>query len=147
VTANGPGLYEYPFGTRIGRILEDCGARDTQAVQVGGPSGVCLSAFEFGRRLAFEDVPSAGAFMVFDRSRDMFEVARGFAAVLRPRKLRLLHPLPRGHRAGGRRMDKLAAGAGSRHDIDVLFELDRCCTPARTAAWAPPPATRCATPS
>jgi [NiFe] hydrogenase diaphorase moiety large subunit len=34
-----PGIYEYPFGTRIGRILEDCGARDTQAVQVGGPSG------------------------------------------------------------------------------------------------------------
>lgn len=32
-----PGIYEYPFGTRIGRILEDCGARDTQAVQVGGP--------------------------------------------------------------------------------------------------------------
>jgi [NiFe] hydrogenase diaphorase moiety large subunit len=63
-----PGLYEYPFGTRIGRILEDCGARDTQAVQVGGPSGVCLSAFEFGRRIAFEDVPTAGAFMVFDRS-------------------------------------------------------------------------------
>ncbi|MBP6850372.1 MAG: NAD(P)H-dependent oxidoreductase subunit E, partial [Rhodoferax sp.] len=27
-----PGLYEYPFGTRITRILEDCGARDTQAV-------------------------------------------------------------------------------------------------------------------
>ena len=74
-----PGLYEYPFGTRIGRILEDCGARDTQAVQVGGPSGVCLSAFEFGRRIAFEDVPTAGAFMVFDRSRDMFEVARNFA--------------------------------------------------------------------
>ncbi|MDP1900045.1 MAG: NAD(P)H-dependent oxidoreductase subunit E [Rubrivivax sp.] len=37
-----PGLYEYPLGTRIGRILEDCGAVDTQAVQVGGPSGVCL---------------------------------------------------------------------------------------------------------
>ena len=25
-----PGLYEYPFGTRVGRILEDCGARGTQ---------------------------------------------------------------------------------------------------------------------
>jgi [NiFe] hydrogenase diaphorase moiety small subunit len=36
----------------------------------------CLAAREFGRRIAFEDVPTAGAFMVFDRSRDMFEVAR-----------------------------------------------------------------------
>jgi len=47
-----PGLYEYPFGTRIGRILEDCGARDTQAVQVGGPSGVCVSARWRGCRTA-----------------------------------------------------------------------------------------------
>ncbi|HEX5697363.1 MAG TPA: NAD(P)H-dependent oxidoreductase subunit E, partial [Rhodoferax sp.] len=49
-----PGIYEYPFGTRVGRILEDCGANDTQAVQVGGPSGVCLSASEFGRHIGFE---------------------------------------------------------------------------------------------
>jgi [NiFe] hydrogenase diaphorase moiety large subunit len=34
-----PGVYEYPMGTSVDRILEDCGAHDTQAVQVGGPSG------------------------------------------------------------------------------------------------------------
>ena len=39
-----PGIYEYPFGVSIARILEDCGASDTQAVQVGGPSGTCASA-------------------------------------------------------------------------------------------------------
>jgi len=116
-----PGLYEYPFGTRIGRILEDCGATDTQAVQVGGPSGVCLSAFEFGRRIAFEDVPTAGAFMVFDRSRDMFEVARGFAH----ESCGFCTPCRVGTALVARRMDKLAAGHGSRHDIEVLFELDK----------------------
>jgi [NiFe] hydrogenase diaphorase moiety large subunit len=120
-----PGLYEYPWGTRIGRILEDCGARDTQAVQVGGPSGLCVSAFEFGRRLAFEDVPSAGAFMVFDRSRDMFEVARGFAQFFAHESCGFCTPCRVGTQLMVRRMDKLAAGAGSRHDIDVLFELDR----------------------
>jgi [NiFe] hydrogenase diaphorase moiety large subunit len=30
-----PGIYEYPFGVSIERVLDDCGARDTQAVQVG----------------------------------------------------------------------------------------------------------------
>ena len=120
-----PGLYEYPFGTRIGRLLEDCGARDTQAVQVGGPSGVCISAFEFGRKLAFEDVPTAGAFMVFDRSRDLFAVARGFADFFAHESCGFCTPCRVGTELLVRRMDKLAGGAGSRHDIDVLFELDR----------------------
>jgi [NiFe] hydrogenase diaphorase moiety large subunit len=120
-----PGLYEYPFGTRIGRILEDCGARDTQAVQVGGPSGVCLSAFEFGRRIGFEDVPTAGAFMVFDRSRDMFEVARGFAHFFAHESCGFCTPCRVGTALVVKRLDKLADGRGSRHDIDVLFELDK----------------------
>jgi len=120
-----PGLYEYPFGTRIGRILEDCGARDTQAVQVGGPSGVCISAFEFGRRIAFEDVPTAGAFMVFDRSRDMFEVARNFAHFFAHESCGFCTPCRVGTALVVKRMDKLAAGHGSRHDVDVLYELDK----------------------
>ncbi len=119
-----PGLYEYPFGTRIGRILEDCGAHDTQAVQVGGPSGVCVSAFEFGRRIAFEDVPTAGAFMVFDRTRDMFDVARNFAHFFAHESCGFCTPCRVGTELVARRMDKLAQGRGSRHDIDVLFELD-----------------------
>ena len=119
-----PGLYEYPFGTRIARILEDCGARDTQAVQVGGPSGVCLSASEFGRRIAFEDVPTAGAFMVFDRSRDMFEVARSFAHFFAHESCGFCTPCRVGTALVVKRFDKLAAGRGSRHDIDMLSELD-----------------------
>ncbi len=124
-----PGIYEYPLGTRIAHILEDCGARDTQAVQVGGPSGTCLSAFEFGRRIAFEDVPTAGAFMVFDRSRDMFEVARNFVHFFAHESCGFCTPCRVGTELVMRRMDKLAhetgGGRGSRHDIEVLFELDK----------------------
>ncbi|MBI5259898.1 MAG: NAD(P)H-dependent oxidoreductase subunit E [Burkholderiales bacterium] len=120
-----PGVYEYPFGTRIAQMLEDCGARDTQAVQVGGPSGTCLSAFEFGRRIAFEDVPTAGAFMVFDRSRNMFEVARAFAHFFAHESCGFCTPCRVGTALVLRRLDKLAAGHGSRHDIDVLYELDK----------------------
>jgi [NiFe] hydrogenase diaphorase moiety large subunit len=120
-----PGVYEYPFGTRIAHILEDCGARNTQAVQVGGPSGLCLSPYEFGRRIAFEDVPTAGAFMVFDRSRDMFEVARGFAHFFAHESCGFCTPCRVGTALVAKRMDKLASGQGSRYDIDVLFELDK----------------------
>jgi [NiFe] hydrogenase diaphorase moiety large subunit len=120
-----PGLYEYPFGTRIGRILEDCGARDTQAVQVGGPSGVCLSALEFGRRIGFEDVPTAGAFMVFDRSRDMFEVARNFAQFFAHESCGFCTPCRVGTELVVRRLDKLGKGYGSSEDVQVLYELDK----------------------
>lgn len=120
-----PGLYEYPFGTRIGRILEDCGARDTQAVQVGGPSGVCLSASEFQRRIGFEDVPTAGAFMVFDRSRDMFEVARNFAHFFAHESCGFCTPCRVGTELVVRRMDKLKRGYGSAEDVQVLYELDK----------------------
>ena len=120
-----PGIYEYPFGTRVGRILEDCGARDTQAVQVGGPSGVCLSASEFGRRIGFEDVPTAGAFMVFDRSRDLFEVARNFAHFFAHESCGFCTPCRVGTELVVRQLDKLKRGYGSSADIQVLYELDK----------------------
>jgi [NiFe] hydrogenase diaphorase moiety large subunit len=119
-----PGIYEYPLGTSVDRILEDCGARDTQAVQVGGPSGKCLSAIEFGHRIAFEDVPSAGAFMVFDRSRDMFEVARNYAGFFAEESCGFCTPCRVGTALVVKSMDKLAAGRGSRHDVDLLSDID-----------------------
>ena len=120
-----PGIYEYPFGTAIERILQDCGAHDAQAVQVGGPSGVCLAANEFGRRVAFEDVPTAGAFMVFGAGRDMFEVARSFAHFFAHESCGFCTPCRVGSTLVCKRMDKLAAGHGSREDLDVLQELDQ----------------------
>jgi len=119
-----PGIYEYPMGTSIDRILEDCGARDTQAVQVGGPSGKCLSAMEFGRRIGFEDVPTAGAFMVFNRSRDMFEVARNYAAFFAEESCGFCTPCRVGTALVVKSMDKLASGRGSRHDVDLLSGID-----------------------
>jgi [NiFe] hydrogenase diaphorase moiety large subunit len=123
-----PGVYEYPFGVTIEEILHDCGAaegvRTTQAVQVGGPSGVCLAASEFGRRIGFEDVPTAGALMVFDSSRDMFEVARGFAHFFAHESCGFCTPCRVGTELVVRRMDKLAAGHGSMFDEATLQALE-----------------------
>ena len=63
--------------------------------------------------------------MVFDRSRDMFEVARNFAGFFAHESCGFCTPCRVGTELVVRRMDKLAAGRGSRHDIDVLFELDQ----------------------
>ncbi len=60
-----PGLYEYEFGVTIAQVLADAGAGAVTAVQVSGASGQLLTPDEFDRLIAFEDVPTAGAFMVF----------------------------------------------------------------------------------
>ncbi|KEY59667.1 NAD(P)H-dependent oxidoreductase subunit E [Serratia sp. DD3] len=119
-----PGIYEYPMGVSVDQILQDCGARDTQAVQVGGPSDKCLSVVEFGRRIAFEDVPTAGAFMVLDRSRDMFDVAHNYARFFAEESCGLCTPCRVGTALVLKSMDKIAEGRGSRSDVDLLLRID-----------------------
>jgi [NiFe] hydrogenase diaphorase moiety large subunit len=119
-----PGTYELPFGVTVAEVLAAAGAARTQAVQVGGPSGVCLAASEFGRRIAFDDVPSAGAFMVFDDTRDMFEVAHGFAQFFAHESCGFCTPCRVGTELVRRRFDKLAEGHGSLFDEAELRALE-----------------------
>jgi len=118
-----PGLYEYPFGVRVAKVLEDCGARNPIAVQVSGASGICLSEREFGRRIAFEDVPSAGAFMVFGKTRDMFEVARNFAHFFAHESCGFCTPCRVGTALVANLMDKIAAGRGTQYEMNELLRL------------------------
>ena len=120
-----PGLYEYPFGVSVGEVLQACGADDAQAVQISGPSGVCLAAAEFGRRIAFEDVPTAGAFMVFGQDRDMFEVARNFVHFFAHESCGFCTPCRVGTSLLRNLMDKLNNGHGSPYDFAEIEKLNR----------------------
>jgi len=119
-----PGIYEFPFGVSIAEVLAASGAREPQAVQVGGPSGTCVGAAEFSRRIAFEDVPSAGAFMVFDASRDMFEVARNFTHFFAHESCGFCTPCRVGTSLLKNLMDKLAHGHGSPYDLAEIEKLN-----------------------
>ena len=119
-----PGVYEYPFGVTVAEVLADCGAEFTQAVQVSGPSGTCIDAGEFERRIAFEDLPTAGAMMMFDESRDMFEVARNFVHFFAHESCGFCTPCRVGTTLLRRLMDKLAAGNGSQHDLTQIVDLN-----------------------
>ncbi len=119
-----PGLYEYPFGVPVSQVLKDCGAHDTQAVQISGPSGICISADEFNRLIAFEDLPTAGAFMVFDQSRDMFEVARNFVHFFAHESCGFCTPCRVGTSLLSNMMDKLSQGHGSPYDFAEIEKLN-----------------------
>ncbi len=120
-----PGIYEYPFGVSIEQILEDCGATDVQAVQVGGASGTCLASYEFHRGIAYEDVPTAGSFMIFDTSRDLFEVARNFVHFFAHESCGFCTPCRVGTSLLQNFMDKLATGHGAKYDLADIEWINR----------------------
>ena len=104
-------------------MLEDCGANAVTAVQIGGASGVCLTPDEFSRQIAFEDVPTAGAFMIFGPDRDLFEVARNFAHFFAHESCGFCTPCRVGTAIKRNIMDKIAEGRGSRYEINDLMRL------------------------
>jgi [NiFe] hydrogenase diaphorase moiety large subunit len=118
-----PGIYEYPFGVSVRSVLDAAGAEKTQAVQVGGPSGVLLSASEFQRRIAFEDVPSAGAFMVFDESRDMLQVVENFSRFFAHESCGFCTPCRVGTTLNAQMMRRIITGKGSRRDVKDLIKV------------------------
>ena len=120
-----PGIYEYPYGVTVRQVLDDCGAIDPLAVQASGPSGTCISWKEFDRRIAFEDLPTAGAFMVFSRQRDLFEVARNFTHFFAHESCGFCTPCRVGTALLRNTMDKLAAGRGSAYDLQEMTGITR----------------------
>ncbi|WP_374278105.1 NAD(P)H-dependent oxidoreductase subunit E [Azonexus sp.] len=120
-----PGIYEYPFGVSVRQVLEDCGARDTQAVQVSGPSGICVAPAEFDRVIGFEDIPTAGAFTVFDTGRDMFEVARNYVHFFQHESCGFCTPCRVGTSLLKNLMDKLHNGCGSPYDFAEIEKLNQ----------------------
>jgi len=73
-----PGVYEFPLGISVSELLDRVGGAGAKAVQIGGASGTCVPAAEFGRRIAFEDVATGGSVIVFGQGRDMLHVAKNF---------------------------------------------------------------------
>ena len=118
-----PGIYEYPFGLSLQEILDDCGAEDTYAVQVSGPSGTLVSCKEFQRRICFEDLPTAGAFIVFNRDRDMLQVARNSAHFFAHESCGFCTPCRVGTQFQKKIIDKLADGHATEYDLEELKNI------------------------
>ncbi len=118
-----PGIYEYPFGVTVDQILLDCGAEDTQLVQVAGPAGQCVPPSEFHRHIAFEDLATGGSFMIFDRSRDLLQITQNFTHFFRHESCGFCTPCRIGTSLLQKHLDKIMSGHGSQADLDVITEL------------------------
>ncbi|MGA9664909.1 MAG: NADH-ubiquinone oxidoreductase-F iron-sulfur binding region domain-containing protein [Gallionella sp.] len=118
-----PGIYEYPFGVSVRQVLDDCGAKDVQAVQIGGPSGTLIGGTEFDRKLCFEDLSTGGSFMVFGAGRDLLDILVNFAHFFGHESCGFCTPCRVGATLLRNGLDKIAAGRGTRYDLDELQRM------------------------
>jgi [NiFe] hydrogenase diaphorase moiety large subunit len=120
-----PGIYEYPFGVTVRRVLEDCGARDAQGIQMAGPAGHMISAKLFDRRICFEDLATGGSFMVFDGSRDILDGIRNFTHFFVHESCGFCTPCRVGTSLMRDLVTKVHAGHGTRADLEEMRKLGR----------------------
>lgn len=73
-----PGVFEVEWGITVREVLEMAGAVNTKAVQIGGPSGSLIGENEFDRSISYEDLPTGGAFIVFDEERNILDIVKNF---------------------------------------------------------------------
>jgi len=118
-----PGIYEYPFGTAINTILDDCGADDVLGIQIGGPSGTFIASHELDRKLAFEDLATGGSFIIFNNQRDIFEIVQSFSHFFAHESCGFCTPCRVGTSLLKKQVDKIVDGHGSAGDVVALEEI------------------------
>ncbi|MDO4489612.1 MAG: NADH-ubiquinone oxidoreductase-F iron-sulfur binding region domain-containing protein [Lachnospiraceae bacterium] len=128
------GLIEVPMGTTLREIIFDIGGglKDGgtfKAVQIGGPSGGCLTETELDVPLDFESVKKYGAIIgsgglvVMDDNTCMVEVARFFMSFTQRESCGKCVPCREGTKRMLEIMERIVAGKGEMEDLDRLEEL------------------------
>ena len=118
-----PGIYEYPFGTTVQTILNDCGASDVLGIQIGGPSGIFISNHEFERQLGFEDLATGGSFIIFNKHRNILDIVNNFTHFFAHESCGFCTPCRVGTSLLKNQLTKIIEGHGSAGDVVALEEL------------------------
>jgi [NiFe] hydrogenase diaphorase moiety large subunit len=128
-----PGVYELEFGHTIWQLLKMVGGRDAQAVQVGGPSGTCVSRGQFNRIIGFEDLATGGSVIVIGPERDIFEVVHNFMDFFIEESCGWCVPCRAGNPLLKRKLTKITGGKGTPEDIreleawgNIIKSMSRC---------------------
>lgn len=118
-----PGVYEFPFGVTVREVLSASGAINPAAVQIGGASGQLISQADFDRQLCFEDLPTAGAIMVFSEERNILEIVEYFMQFFIDESCGYCTPCRVGNVFLQKTLQKIRQGLGEKSDLDYLKQL------------------------
>ena len=120
-----PGIYELEWGVTVSDVLQRSGAVDTLAVQVGGPSGTCVSPRQFNRRLCYSDLGTGGAFTVFGDHRDLLSIVHNHMTFFVNESCGFCVPCRAGTTLLLKSLEKIMVGNGTVADLDAIVHLGR----------------------
>ncbi len=130
------GLIEVPMGSTLREIIFDIGGglkngAEFKAVQIGGPSGGCLTEEHLDVPLDFDSVKrynaiiGSGGMVVMGRDTCMVEVARFFMSFTQRESCGKCTPCREGTKRMLEILERVVNGQGKLEDLDTLEELAR----------------------
>ncbi|MEN6417650.1 MAG: NADH-quinone oxidoreductase subunit NuoF, partial [Clostridiaceae bacterium] len=128
------GLIEVPMGSTLREVIFDIGGgvrggKKFKAVQIGGPSGGCLTTEDLDLPLDFDSLKKAGAMIgsgglvVMDEDTCMVEVARFFMHFTQNESCGKCVPCREGTKRMLAILERIVEGKGEEGDIELLLEL------------------------
>ncbi|HAH86598.1 MAG TPA: NADH-quinone oxidoreductase subunit F [Armatimonadetes bacterium] len=128
------GLIEVPMGTTLGDVVFKIGGgirtgKKFKAVQIGGPSGACLTTEHIDLPLDYDYLKSVGAMVgsgglvVMDEDTCMVEVARFFMQFTQKESCGKCVLCREGTKRMLEILEKIVSGNGKVEDIDLLEEV------------------------
>lgn len=131
---NNTGLIEVPMGTTLREIIFDIGGgirggKKFKAVQIGGPSGGCLTEEHLDLPMDYESLTKAGAMVgsgglvVMAENTCMVEVARFFMNFTKNESCGKCVPCREGTKNMLNILEKIVNGKGELSDLEVLEDL------------------------
>lgn len=131
---NNTGLIEVPMGTTLREIVFDIGGgirngKKFKAVQIGGPSGGCLTEEHLDIPMDYDNLIKAGAMVgsgglvVMNEDTCIVEVARFFMHFTQSESCGKCVPCREGTKNMLKILEKIVRGQGEMKDLDTLEEL------------------------
>ncbi len=128
------GLIEVPLGIKLRKIIEDIGGgvpagHTFKAVQTGGPSGGCIPAdmldvgVSYDALLRMGSIMGSGGMIVMDDTSCMVNVARFFVEFCMTESCGKCVPCRAGTAQMHTLLTRIATGAGTMDDLEMLEEL------------------------
>lgn len=131
---NHTGLIEVPMGTTLRKIIFDIGGgirggKEFKAVQIGGPSGGCLTKEHLDLPVDFDSLREvhamigSGGMVVMDEDTCMVEVSRFFMNFTQHESCGKCVPCREGTKRMLRCLENITEGRGQERDIEILEEF------------------------